>query len=183
MNAQNRDLSVSPVTYLRRLYRFEAQLELNSIGLVPEGLRMANRFEGHVREGMLVGARVWGIDHFVIRSDGVGLIDAEKTLSLGGLHVYEHVRAYCLPPAGLLLPELSALLAPDFEWPDVDFPMQGFSFFRAAHPELCALNRAVAHVRGHGNFRTGALSIETFLMPQVDGRTLPAFERFAPTPA
>ncbi len=151
------------------LYQFEAQLELNTIGLVPEGLRMANRFEGRITAGLLRGARVWGIDHFVIRSDGIGLIQAEKTISLGGLHLYEHVQAYCYPPAGLPLPALEALVAPGFEWPDVFFPMQGFSTFRAAHPEYLYLNRALARVQGAGNFSSGALRIETSLLAPPAG--------------
>lgn len=146
------------------LYRFEAQLELNVIGVVPEGLRMANRFEGRISSGLLCGARVWGIDHFVIRRDGIGLIQAEKTLSLGGLHLYEHVQAYCYPPSGLVLPALDAFTSSGFAWPDVHFPMQGFSTFRSAHPEYAYLNRALARVHGAGNFHTGALRIETALL-------------------
>lgn len=155
-----------PRAALTPLYHFEARLELCTIGIVPEGLRMANRFEGRVRSGLLEGARVWGIDHFVIRTDGVGLIDAEKTLSLGDVLLYEHVRAYCLPPQGIEMPPLEALRAPGFEWPDLAFPMHGFSYFRAEHAELVHLNRALAYVEGNGNFRTGALQIDTFLVPR-----------------
>ncbi len=147
------------------LYEFEAQLDVVPIGLVPEGIRMANSFEGRVRRGILEGARVWGIDHFVLRNDGVGLIDAQKTISRDDVHLFEHVRGYCLPPADLPMPPLEALLAPDFEWPDIPFAIQGFSSFRAAAPELRHLNRALAAIDGWASFATGALVVQTRLLP------------------
>ncbi len=146
------------------LYRFEAELEVVPIGLVPEGLRMANRFEGRVTAGILEGARVWGIDHLLLRSDGIAIIDAQKTLSLGDTHLYEHVRGYGLPPDGLEMPPLEVLLDPSFEWPDVPFPVLGSSTFRAAAPELEALNRAVARVDGWFSFASGGLAVETRLL-------------------
>lgn len=155
------------------LYRFEAKLEVNPIGIVPEGFRMANAFEGRVTHGMLEGARVWGIDHLLLRTDGVAIIDAQKTISGGGVHVYEHVRGYGLPPLGITLPPLEELLEPGFEWPDVQFPVLGASTFRAAAPEHEALNRALARVDGWFNFSTGGLAIETRLLPH-DDRVAPA---------
>jgi hypothetical protein len=151
------------------LYRFEAQLEFNPIGLVPEGLRMANPFEGTVTGGELAagpfaGARVWGIDHLLLRSDGVAVIDAEKTISAGDLHLYEHVRGYSIPPADMDPPPLEVVLAPGFEWPDVLFPIHGFSQFRAALPDLAYLNRALATIEGWASFATGDLAIETRLV-------------------
>lgn len=150
------------------LYRFEAQLEFHPIGLVPEGIRMANVFEGRVTGGALAdqgfdGARVWGIDHLLLRSDGVGVIDAQKTISSGDLNLSEHVRGYCLPPAGMEPPPLEAVLDPTFEWPDVAFPIQGFSTFgvHAGLDELQQLNRAIARIDGRASFATGALEIET----------------------
>ncbi|MGD8861077.1 MAG: hypothetical protein PVI30_13810 [Myxococcales bacterium] len=85
-------------------------------------------------------------------------------MSLGDVHVHEHVRGYCLPPEGMQMPPLEVLLQPDFEWPDVDFPVVGFTSFRAADPALEYLNRELGQVRGHANFRTGALSITTRLL-------------------
>lgn len=143
------------------LYRFEADLDLKPIGLVPEGLRMANSFDGRITRGLLKGARVWGIDHFLLLPNGVGVLDAPKTLSAGDTHVYEHVRGYCLPPAGLELPPLEALLEPGFAWPDLLFPLLGFSTFRAAAPELAYLNSAVAALEGYVNLAAGRLAVET----------------------
>lgn len=146
------------------LYRFEARLDVLPIGRVPEGLRMANSFDGTVTEGAFRGARVWGIDHFLLRPDGVGIVDAPKTISGDGFHLHEHVRAYCLPPDGLELPSLEALLEPGFEWPDLLFPIHGFSTFRAGTPDLDHLNRAVARIDGWANMATGGLAIETSLV-------------------
>lgn len=145
------------------LYRFEARLDVVPIGLVPEGIRMANSFDGTVTEGVFEGARVWGIDHFLLRTDGVGIVDASKTISGDGYHLFEHVRAYCAPPDGMEMPPLEVLLEPDFEWPDVSFPIHGFSMFRAPTPELEHLNRAVARIDGWANMRTGGLAVETVL--------------------
>ena len=146
------------------LYRFEAKLEIMPIGLVPEGIRMANSFEGTVTEGDFVGARVWGIDHLLLRRDGVGVIDAPKTISDSDRHLYEHVRGYWMPPEGMEAPPLEALLDPCFEWPDTLFPVHGFSTFRAGHPELEYLNRAIARIDGWSNPRTGGLVVETRLV-------------------
>lgn len=149
------------------LYRFEAQLTVTPIGLVPEGLRMANSFEGRITQGILRGARVWGIDHLLLRTDGVAVIDAPKTLSNGGTHVFEHVRGYGLPPDGLSMPPLEALLDPAFEWPDMLFPIVGSSTFRTAIPDLLHLNRAVSRIDGWFSFKTGGLAVETRLVSHV----------------
>ncbi len=154
------------------LYRFEADLEFSPIGLLPEGLRVTVPFEGRATAGRFAGARVWGIDHFLLRADGVGLVDAQKTLSLDGGHLLERVTAHCLPPAGLHLPPLAALLEPGFRWPQELFPIFGFSSFRTADPELDALNRAFASVEGWVSFAKGRLAIETRLASGT-GRVAP----------
>lgn len=143
------------------LYRFEAKLDVVPIGLVPEGIRMANSFKGRVTRGIFEGASVWGIDHLLLRSDGVAIINAEKTISGPDYHVYEHVHGYGLPPNGAEMPPLDTLVDPSFEWPDVLFPILGTSTFRAALPELEFLNRVVARVDGWFNFATGGLAVET----------------------
>lgn len=146
------------------LYRFEAKLTPNIVGLIPEGLQMANSFEGAITHGLMRNARVWGIDHLLIRSDGVGIIDAPKTLSLGDRHVFEHVRGYCIPPAGLQMPPLDALVAPDFEWPDVPFTIRATSVFKSADPSLNYLRSAIAQIDGQVWMSTGRLVIETRLL-------------------
>jgi len=152
------------------LYRFEAQLDPTPIGMTPEGLRITLGFEGHITGGELTrhgfaGARVWGIDHYLLRADGVGVIDAPKTVSAGDRSFFEHVRAYTLPPAGLELPPLESVLDPGFMWPDVHFAIQGFSTFRTGGAaDLSHLDRALARIDGWGNFRSGRFSIETRLL-------------------
>jgi hypothetical protein len=147
------------------LFRFEAQLNITPVGITPEGLRMANSYEGMVTDGDFDGARVWGTDHLLLRRDGVCVIDAQTMLSQSAqVNVYEHVWGYCLPPEGMQLPPLESLLEPGFEWPDVNFPIVAFSVFRAAAPELDYLNRATARIDGWANFATGGLAIETRLV-------------------
>ena len=146
------------------LYRFEATLVPRFIGLVPEGIRMANAFEGRCVEGIFEGAHVWGIDHLLLRADGVGVIDAPKTISYGDRHLLEQVNGYCLPPEGIEMPPAEVLLDPGFEWPDLPFPVRAFSTFRSGDPELAHLNRALATVEGSANMATGELVIETRLL-------------------
>lgn len=146
------------------LYRFEAQLTSHTVGLVPEGILFANAFEGRISAGMMEGARVWGVDHLLLRSDGIGVIDAPKTISLGERHLFEHVRGYCVPPPGLAIPPLEALLSPDFEWPDLPFAVRGTSMFRTADPELGHLRSALARIDGRVWFSTGRLEVETRLI-------------------
>lgn len=156
------------------LFRFEAQLNVVPVGLTPEGLRMANTYEGTVIQGDFTGARIRGTDHLLLRRDGVCVIDAQTMLSHGEhRHVYEHVHGYCLPPDGLQVPSLEVIVQPGFEWPDVDFPIVGFSTFRAGVPELDYLNRVTARVDGWANFATGGLAIDTRLVTHDTGAPRP----------
>jgi hypothetical protein len=148
----------------RLLYRFEAQLSPTPIGLIPEGLLMANAFEGTVTEGLLRGGRVWGVDHLLIRSDGISVIDAPKTITLGDVSLFEHVRGYCVPPADLQLPSLDRLVEPEFAWPDVPFRVVATSTFKVAHPQLAHLRAAIAVIEGRVSFATGRLQVETRLV-------------------
>jgi len=155
------------------LYRFEAHLDVVPIGLVPDGIRMANTFEGRVTHGLMEGARVWGIDHLLLRADGVAVLDAQKTLSQGATHVHEHLRGYGLPPDGMAMPPLEALLDPTFKWPDVLFPILGSSTFAAAAPDVQFLNRAIARVDGWFSFATGRLAVESRLIDHASGVVAP----------
>lgn len=159
-------------------YRFEAQLEFTPIGLVPEGLRMALSFEGEVVQGPLEGARVWGSDPLVIRPDGVGVLDVSKIISFAGVNFYEHVRGYCLPPDGLQTPALEVIAEPNFRFPDVRFPITGFSTFAAPPGRFQHLNRRLARIDGHSSFATGRLVIEARLLealhvPELDSAKTP----------
>jgi hypothetical protein len=143
------------------LYRFEGQLtDMLPVGVLPEGLRLVNPFEGTVTDGPLAGARVWGIDHFLVRPDGVGVLDAPETFSRGELHVAGQVRGYAFPPVGAPVPPLQAMLQPDFVWPDVPFRILGSVMFRTSSPELDWMNRALAVISGHVTMSTRRLVIE-----------------------
>ncbi|MGD2130655.1 MAG: DUF3237 family protein [Lysobacterales bacterium] len=147
------------------LFRFSAQLDIIPIGLTPEGLRMANSYEGTVSEGDFAGAHLTGTDNLLLRRDGVCVIDAHTLLTqAGGVNVYEHVHGYCLPPENLEIPSLDIVAQPRFEWPDIDFPIVGFSTFRAGASELEYLNSATARIDGWANFATGGLAIDTRLV-------------------
>lgn len=165
--------STTPVSLVRPderdpFYRFEAQLKFTPIGLVPEGLRLALAFEGKVVTGALEGARVWGSDPLVIRRDGVGVLDVNKIISFNGANLYEHVRGFCAPPQGMEVPPLEVIADPSFRFPDVPFPITGFSTFAAAGEPFAALNRRLARIDGHASFATGRLVIEARLVnPRV----------------
>lgn len=145
-------------------YRFEAQLEFTPIGLVPEGLRLALAFEGKVVAGALEGARVWGSDPLVIRRDGVGVLDVNKLISFNGANLYEQVRGFCAPPPGMEVPPLEVIAQPSFRFPDVPFPITGFSTFAAAAEPFAVLNGRLARIDGHASFATGRLVIEARLV-------------------
>lgn len=148
------------------LFRFEAHLDLKPIGLTPEGLRMANTYEGMATQGAFAGSRVRGTDQLLLRRDGVCVIDAQTLLTRpGGEQLYEHVNGYCLPPEGLELPPLDALLDPGFVWPDIDFPILATSTFRAGmQSDAGYLNRVIARIDGWVNFSSGKLVVDTVLV-------------------
>jgi hypothetical protein len=150
---------VQPVGEL--IYRFEADLDVTPVGITPEGIRMTVGYEGEISTGMLEGARVWGIDPLLMRTDGVGIIDTAKTISDGETTLYEHVQAYCMPPEGLEVPPPEVILDPSFQWPDVEFPILGSSMFRAGSPEYGHLNTTIAVIEGSANFATRRNAIET----------------------
>ena len=170
--SSSREMGVSRTTDRERnphaetdlLYRFEGRLTFVPIGLVAEGLRMANPFAGIVTEGILEGGHLWGTDHLLVLKDGVSVIDAQKIVVADDRRLYEHVHGYCIPPAGFSVPPLETLLDSNFAWPDAVFPIVGFSTFRTAIPELAHLNRARARIDGWCSFADGRLAVSTRLV-------------------
>ena len=147
------------------LYRFEARLsEPKPVGLLPEGLRLEIPFEGPIVEGPLAGARLEGVEHLLIRPDGVAVIDAPETISRDGLHMTAHAWGYVTPPPGVNLPPLDQMLAPDFEWPDLRLDVRGFAILRTADPDLDFLNRTAPALRGWVNMGTRELSVEAIAL-------------------
>lgn len=143
------------------IYRFEARLaEMYPIGLFSEGIRFHNDFEGTVIEGPFAGARIFGLDPFLLRPDGIGVIDAPEVIDTGETRVSLHVRGYVVPPEGMEMPPLQVLLEPGFAFPDVDFRVTASGLIRTAAPEWAALNATVAVIEGTVNLATGRLVVE-----------------------
>ena len=143
------------------IYKFEARLaEMYPIGLFAEGIRFHNDFEGTVVAGPFAGARIFGLDPFLLRADGMGVIDAPEVIDAGETRVSLHVRGYVVPPAGMEMPPLEALLEPGFAFPDVDFRVTASGLVRTAAPAYAALNATVAIIEGTVNLATGRLVVE-----------------------
>jgi hypothetical protein len=143
------------------IYRFEGRLaDLYPIGLFPEGIRFHNDFEGRVIGGPFAGARLFGLDQFLVRPDGVGVIIAPEVIDDGRHRIAVDVRGYVLPPDGVPAVPLEAMLDPGFRFPDAPFRVTGSALMRTASPELAALNRTVAVIEGTVNLATGKLDVE-----------------------
>lgn len=150
------------------LYRFEGQLgELYPIGLFPDGIRFHNEFEGRVVDGPFAGGRIFGLDQFVQRPDGIGVIVAPEVIDDGVHRVSLDLRGYVVPPAGLPVPPLEAMLEPDFSFPDIDFRVTGAATAATAGPEHAHLNGAIVVVEGTVNLSTGALDVSAYLVDTI----------------
>ncbi|MDY7106660.1 MAG: hypothetical protein S0880_36250 [Actinomycetota bacterium] len=150
------------------LYRFEGQLgELYPIGLFPDGIHFHNEFEGRVVDGPFAGARIFGLDQFVQRPDGIGIIVAPEVIDDGTHRVALELRGYVVPPAGLPVPPLEVMLEPDFAFPDLDFRVTGVATAATASPELAHLNSSIVVVEGKVNLSTGALDVSAYLVDAI----------------
>lgn len=143
------------------IYRFDGELTtIYPIGLFPEGIRFHNDFSARVTDGPFAGGRIFGLDPFLLRPDGVGLIEAPEVIESGDVRVGVQVRGYVLPPADLAMPPIEVLADPGFEYPDMPFRVTASATFRCADPEYDWLNRTVAVIEGTVNLKTGRLIIE-----------------------
>ncbi len=143
------------------VYRFEGNLgDLYPVGLFAEGIRFHNQFEGRVVAGPCAGARIFGLDQFMLRPDGVGAIVAPEIIDTGTERVSVDVRGYVVPPDRLEVPPLEVVASPGFEFPPVDFRVVGSATIRTAAPRLAALNRTVVALEGTVNMGTGRLEVE-----------------------
>jgi len=149
------------------VYRFEGSLGgMRPIGLFPEGIRYHNDFDARVTAGPFAGGRIFGLDQFLLRPDGVGVIVAPEVIEHDGRRVAVEVRGYVVPPAGAPAPPLDAVLAPDFAWPEVPFRVTGSALFRTTDPGLAHLNRTVATIEGTVVLATGELKVEARAVPE-----------------
>jgi hypothetical protein len=144
------------------VYRFEADFtEIVPVGLVPEGIRLDAHFSGRVVKGPLSRATVRGIDYLLLRSDGVGVLDAYAAISTEvAQHVSVHALGYITPPPEVQLPPPKVILSPEFRWPDVPLPLHGFALYRTGAEDLAWMNRTALAFEGTVNVGTGKLIIE-----------------------
>lgn len=142
------------------VYRFEGQLGgMNPIGLFDNGIRYHNYFEGAVVDGPFAGGRIYGLDEFLVRPDGVGEIHAPEVVELGDIRVGLDVRGYVVPPAGAPTPPLEALLAPDFVYPDAPFRVTGSALASTTSPVHRYLNSLTIVIEGTVNLASGRLEV------------------------
>lgn len=161
MQTTNYDIQDAPQTDDDLVYRFEGRLsELYPIGLFPEGIRFHNEFDATVVAGPFEGARIFGLDQFMVRPDGVGVIIAPEIIDAGDARVSVDVRGYVVPPEGIEMPPLEVLASPGFEFPDLDFRVTGSALLRTADSRYEYLNRTVAVLEGTVNMGTGRLAVE-----------------------
>jgi hypothetical protein len=148
-------------------YAFEAMMtRAVPTGLVPEGLRLDAHHAGTISEGPLTGVTVEGVDHFLLRPDGVGVIDARQVLSDGdGRTVATAVHGYVTAPAPM--PPLEEMADPAFVRPDADLPMHGAVDLRTAVADLQALNATVFGFTGTLNVARSELRVRAQSLARV----------------
>ncbi|HEX6422977.1 MAG TPA: hypothetical protein VFZ79_05825 [Acidimicrobiales bacterium] len=145
------------------VYRFEGRLgELYPLGLFAEGIRFHNTFEGRVVDGPFAGGRIFGIDKFLLRPDGIGEIVAPEVIDDGVQRIELDVRGYVVPPAGAPVPPLAALLEPGFTFPDADFRVTGSAVARTVAAGHEHLNGTTVVIEGTVNMGTGALDVTAY---------------------
>jgi hypothetical protein len=163
----------------RPYYRLEGALTGgHAIGLVADGIRADNTFEGTIVEGELQGAHVDGIDYFRVRPDGVGIVTGREIITLDDTTIAVSLHGIAVPPAGMDVPPLEVLASPDFEWPDVEFTIEAFATFETSCPAHQHLNRTTVVHSGTVNLATGALVIEARRPTPVQPRRPAAYAAY-----
>lgn len=150
------------------IYRFEARLgDLYPVGVYPDGLRFHNQFEGTITDGPFAGGRIFGLDEFTLRPDGVGVVDAPEIIETADARLRVRVRGYVVPPADMEFPGLEVVTSPDFQFPDVDFRFTGAAFIDAVDERYRRFNAVVGVLEGTVNMATGTIKVEA---RAADGR-------------
>lgn len=145
------------------VYRFQGQLgELYPVGLFDDGIRFHNQFEGRVVDGPFAGGRIFGLDQFLLRPDGIGEIVAPEVIDDGEHRVSLEVRGYLVPPAGAPAPPLAAVLEPGFAFPDAEFRVTASAIVATTSPRHAHLNNKVVVVEGTVNMATGAMDVSAY---------------------
>ncbi len=103
----------------------------------------------------MAGGRVTGIDHLLLRREGIGVLDVEEVVHLpAGTAVALSVTGYAVPPYPV--PPLEEI-GPDMPWPEVDVPVHGAVTMRTGDPSLAAVNRTVLGMTGTVNMARGTI--------------------------
>lgn len=140
------------------------------IGLIPGGLRIDVSLVGTVTEGPLTGDSITGTDTLLLRSDGVGQVDVREIITSED-RVVASLRFLGFIVPSRALPDLAALLAPDFEWPDQELPMHGASWFEYATEEVSAATTTVYGGRGAINIGAGTIHLAAVSLALPDQST------------
>ena len=122
--------------------------------------RFHNDFEGTVTSGPFAGGRIFGLDQFRIRPDGVGVVVAPEVIEVGDVRVGVQVHGFVVAPEGTPVPSLDEIASPAFRFPDVPFRFTGCALIATAHPEHQHLNSVIGVLEGTVNLGTGRLDVE-----------------------
>jgi len=131
------------------------------VGLVPEGIRLDSYSSGRFTGGVLTGATGDWIDYLLIRPDGVRVIDVRGYAEgPDGTRVAWTMKGFFAEPGPPPLEvRLEAMLDPEFEFPDVDFPIHGAAWFQTMESEYDFLNYTVFGFTGTMNPFLGEMRI------------------------
>lgn len=163
MNAvlKPRDTTAPDAHVGKLLYTLDGQFsEIIVIGAVAEGFRLNGHFGGTLASGPLAGARMTGVDYFLLRHDGIGVVRAHELIYSGDHVVAAELTGVLRPPPGIAAPRPADITRPGFAWPAEPYTIHVSARFETASPELAWLNATVVAHGGWVNFATGALHVE-----------------------
>lgn len=130
------------------------------------GLRLDAHYTGTITEGPLTGDAVEGVDYFLLRRDGVGVVDVRQVFSgEGGRTVTARVHGYLTSPVPM--PPLEEIADPAFAWPDVELATHGAVDLRTAAPGLQALKATVFLFTGTVNVARSELRIRAQSLARI----------------
>lgn len=143
------------------LYAIDGQFnDIVIIGPVAEGFRMNGHFGGTVNAGELTGAKMTGVDYFLLRHDGVGVVRAHEVMTMDDRVIAVELQGLLRPPRGVAAPKPADLTRAGFSWPAAPYTIHVSARFETAAHGLAHLNRTVVAHSGTVNFATGKLYIE-----------------------
>jgi hypothetical protein len=147
------------------LYAIDGQFhDIVPIGPVAGGFRLNGHFGGTVIRGELMDAAMTGVDYFLLRHDGVGIVRAHEVITAGNRVVAAELWGVLQPPRGIAPPRPSDITRPGFSWPDAPYSIHVSARFETAAPDLAHLNHTVVAHSGSVNFATGKLAIEAYVI-------------------